>query len=229
MSSPFAKPARMSEKSWADLYQILRYRALSVNLLTALSAPHAAPGMPERLTRLARAKWLSFTRLQDNEQFFALGTRACRYFGVHYRSGFPFGNDGLLQHVAIATFCAASGFERLLPGEFQKRFPECHRAGLPAHSYCLDREAPDKVAWLLVDHGADAFRFHDKATRVISKRLLLPGFERLFAEKRFRIIVLTATPEKAVRVEKAISERAPLTTPHSVVALPSLSQFFLKV
>lgn len=228
MMLPFVKPPDISNELWEDLCELLRYRALTVKLFDHL-AESRSPGRHKRLTRALKRKWVSSTRLATNEAVFALGSRSSKYFGVHHRSGFPFGNDGLLQHIGIATFCAASGFQRLLPGEFQRLFPECHRSGLPAHSNCLDLKDPTQVSWTIVDRGAGAFRFYEKASKVVAKRLAIPGFRAMIDDKRFRIVVITATPEKSKQIQRHVTERPSLSAPVFAVVIPSLDQFFLKL
>lgn len=225
----FIKPFRMSAKSWADICEVSRYRAATPTLLSLLSESLAVEGMVERLNRAISQKWLTSLRLPGEESIYALGPKGMRYFGVHYKPGFPFASDGLLQHLGIATFCAASGFKRLLREEFRAAFPQCHRPGLPGQNYCLDKSDFMRISWPIVDHGSASYRFPGKAAKAVAARLVLPGYQELFRAEKFHIVVVTATAEKAHDIQTAFQNSPPLTVPVTVVYVPTLLPFQFKL
>ena len=140
-----------------------------------------------RLDRQCPTGWLCRTHLEDRQPCYALGRRGQQWFGVRGRKGFPFGKDGLLQHIGIATFCALAGFRRLLPEEFFSTFKECKEPKLPSHSYCLDESNPESLAWIVVDHASTARRFYDKVSKIVADRLPYDGFRKLFEATASRL------------------------------------------
>lgn len=94
MKLEFIKPPAMSDATWNDVSDLLRYRALTISLFDELSNARAH-GRLKRLSRSISQKWISSVRLGATETFFALGTKANNYFGLRHTRGFPFGNQGI--------------------------------------------------------------------------------------------------------------------------------------
>jgi hypothetical protein len=218
----------MSEQSWRDVQLIYRYRAVTGPLHQLFSGDEGLRAVEGRLARLIRDGWVVKTMLAGRT-FYALGRRGQRLFQVHEHVGFPFQQAGLTDQIAIALFCAAADYRRLLPEEFHESFPGCHRPqppDLPAQCYCEDRQHRNHVAWCVVDRGKEQpSRLHQKVAGLINKRRVLPGFQQLLHEGRFEIIVVTVSPERAARLRRVIDDESPLAAPHSVVAVPELFGF----
>jgi hypothetical protein len=146
---------------------------------------------------------------------------------MHAHRGFAFSSDGLLQHLGIAALCALGNFERLLPDEFHARFPGTQRKGLQAQNYCFDRHDGQTVYWALVDHATDVRRLPGKVAKVTTARWELPGFQRLIAEQRFMVVVITATEGKRDRLLERFADGPPSTIEATAVCIPWLTQFLL--
>lgn len=226
MTNSIAERPRISELVWSSINLLHRYRALSLDLFQTFIPNQRRDTLRVALDRQCPA-WLCRTTLEDRQPCYALGRRGQHWFGMRPKKGFPFGKDGLLEHIAIATFCALAGYRRLLPEEFKSQFEDCHRKGLSAQGNCIDEANPGRIAWVIVDHASSANRFGAKLANVLANRLPLKGFQQLLYEERFQLVVLTAEEDKAKQIRSHLEERAPLSAPVSVIAIPGLLQFLL--
>lgn len=227
MIASIPRPSSLNARQWSILDTIDRYRIQPLDLLLAHYRDESRDAVRMQVERLIRRNWLTKTQFAGGVTYYALGTRSQRLFGLHHRPGWPFSQDGNLEHSAIGQFCALAGYERMRPEEFHARFPGIHRRGLPAQRYCLDLENQSKVAWVVVDHALDVRRFPGKIANVVAKRLALPGFDELVRQMRFQIVVLTATAQKRDRIREVL-EQAPVCVPFDVLSFPSLLQFFIR-
>lgn len=222
--TPFPK---ISDEQLSMVLLVLRYCCVTLELLQHLSPGTDRETLRVRMCRLQKQRWLAKTILGGGEPCYALGPRALRLFGLRRQSGFPFAQAGLLQHLAIASFCALAGYERMLRDDFRTRFPGVYRPGLPTRNFCIDRRDDSRLCWVLVDHASEPRRFKSKAGKVISRLLGNPAVEGLMATGQFRIVIITATPEKQARIQEQLSADVPTRAVIEVIAIPSLLPLYL--
>lgn len=228
MSRSTATLPNLSQDLWQVLLLIVRYRALTLELLQLLCPDVARDALRMRLDALQKQSWLVSLGLTSGERCYALAPRAQRLFGVHQTRGFPFTGDGLLQHLGIASLCGMAQYSRLLSDEFRARYPAAYRPGLPLQNFCLDQQDTGRLCWAVVDHASEPRRFRSKIGRIIARWLGTPALEQLMRSGQLRIGVITAVPEKQKRIEQALAADAPWTAAVDVVAIPSLLQFYLQ-
>ena len=113
-------------------------------------------------------------------------------------------------YAALAVCAASSGRRtRVTSDEFQKTFSDLYRPGM-AMNYVLDRsEREPRLAFLRIDTGG-----HARWDRIVAKLLadarrhrLNPAFRRLVERRSVEIRLVTALPQKADRVCRALQSR----------------------
>lgn len=111
------------------------------------------------------------------------------------------------KHLAIATYCVTKGVERLTKHEFVERHPELTRPGKGNGNYTLiNVDGYIKLELLVVDRGGAAHRIRSRVRRLIAQRKGMPHFVALMQAGKFRITVLTATPEQRWKILRRIGD-----------------------
>ena len=132
-----------------------------------------------------------------------------------------------IRALAMLHVCASHSRSRrrLTASEFSKYFPELKRPGLPMNYYVdLSQDQP-KLGFLRVDTGG-----HGRWDRVVSKALddmrkhrLEPAFARFIKRNALEIRVVTALPQKADRICRALTDKSTsLTRSIQVSVVPEL-------
>jgi hypothetical protein len=219
-----AHEPRVSALTWTCISLLHRYFALSLDLFQAFMPDERRDTLRVTLDRQCTT-WLCRTELEDRQPCYALGRRGQQWFGLRSKRGFPFAKDSLLKHVGIATFCALAGYRRVIKDEFASLFPEVQRKGQGTDRFCVDEKSPERLAWIVVDRPTAAQQFHGKLTTFIAKRYQNDGLERLIAEERLQLVIVTAEERKAEQIRAHLYERNRLDAPVSVIPIPSLLQF----
>ena len=110
--------------------------------------------------------------------------------------------------LAIAAYCVERGIRRKTSKEFKELYPELWRPGMRSSSYVLfELDGKLRLEMLLVDQGGAAHRINSRVRRLIAQRQSLPAFRSLIKGERFRIAVLTGTPEQQQKIQNRINRR----------------------
>jgi hypothetical protein len=117
-----------------------------------------------------------------------------------------------IRAYAMLAVCAKQTAQRtrLTRGEFQQYFPDTYRTGLPMNYYIdLTADQP-MLGYLRVDLGGAARwdRIAVKAQSDVRKHRLEPAFARFVKRKALEIRIVTALPQKADRLRRALVEKA---------------------
>lgn len=206
---------------------VSRYRVVTLALLSVFFPTEGADALRMLLSRLVTAGWLSKYPVGNREQYYTLGPRAYRNLATvgtrPHRKWQGFGQEGLIQHLAIGFLCARRGMLRLRAEEFVQYFPGHNRPGLPAQNYLLRTDGTDETLyWAIVDHATSPNRFPSKIGRAVASRFALPAFQERILAGGFAVAVLTGTEAKARRIEAAIAEDRSPHAEAGVIVVPDI-------
>lgn len=121
-----------------------------------------------------------------------------------------------IRALAMLQVCAShsKSRRRLTANEFSRYFPELKRPGLPMNYYVdLSQEQP-KLGFLRVDTGG-----HGRWDRIVAKALddmrkhrLKSAFARFVKRDALEVRVVTALPQKAVRICRELNDKPTILT-----------------
>jgi hypothetical protein len=145
--------------------------------------------------------------LSHPRAYFTLGEGEARNRGLPPNRCQPLGPQSLPIQYAILAYATlgATQHQRLTPNELRPLCPWMapRLARLP---HCLDDGRPPVLEALQVDLGGTPDHVARKCGVAIAARRGLPGFDRLLERGGFRLVVLTATAEKAAAIRASISQ-----------------------
>lgn len=114
-----------------------------------------------------------------------------------------------IRAYAMLAVCSARSSQRtkLTQQEFRQYFPDTYRPGLPTNYYVDLRTDQPKLGFLRVDLGGAARwdRIVAKAQSDVRKHRLEPAFSRFVKRNALEIRIVTALPQKADRLQRALS------------------------
>ena len=133
-----------------------------------------------------------------------------RLIGVESkRAGQPFGWQGLIRAYATLLYCTAGpGRKKITRREFEERFPALKIPGLPAGAYYLDSDPASgrvRLGLICADQGAGTRRLVRRLRNEIERRRKHSAWADYLRGDHLAVALLTATPEKAERLRRALS------------------------
>ena len=126
-----------------------------------------------------------------------------------HRKG-PLSELAKIRNYAMLSFCCLSQHkrQRLTADDFQRHFPDMYRPGTPLNYYIDTGESEPRLGFLRVDTGG-----HGRWDRILAKARADIEAHWMKAELRpfidrglFEISVITALPQKAVRMTRSLDE-----------------------
>ena len=184
---------------------VARYRLTTVEVLrrvelTTLS--HNA--LTKVLNRLCDAEYLRKYTLLHPTRYFVLGDVGANLLGIGVHRAAPLGPQSLPMEYAVVVY-AALGKQprrRLTPAEVLQKYPWFTPTMADA-PHCADE--PHGVLELIrVDLGGPADHVARKCVADVTERRRLREFLALVAKRQFRLVIVTATKEKAAAVRQAL-------------------------
>ncbi len=200
----------LTERDRRVLDFIARYRIGTVHLLRSqcFSGETTVENVHRVLRRLEARGLMHRVTSRRGLSYCTLSRPAFPILGLPARTPRPLTEQTLPVALAVATYCVERGLRRMTTQEFRDLYPELWRPGLRSSNYVLvDIEGRLRLEMLLVDQGGAAHRIHARVRRLIDQRKGLPKFHTLMRAGRFRVMVLTGTPEQAGKIERRIRSR----------------------
>lgn len=168
----------------------------------------------ELLTRLSNNRVIKSANLYEGHPFY-------------FRDGEKCSESTKVRSYAMLAVCTANGSQRmrLTRSEFARYFPDVCRPGLPMNYYIdLTTQRP-VLGFIRIDRGG-----HCRWDRIVAKTLddarkhrLEPAFERFTQRQALEIRIVTALPQKADRIRRALIDHPnPSGIPIQISVLPEL-------
>lgn len=179
------------------------------------------------LRRLERRKLIQKTQLDQSRSYYTMTRRGLALKVDNPRTPKLLTEQTLPVYLAIAEYCTANGLKRLTKDEFVKGYPELTRPGKGNGNYTIAKSGGRIVLELLVvDRGGAAHRIRSRVRRLIHQRKDLPHFVALMEAGKFRITVLTATPEQRWKIGRRIGRSfSPIEV--TAVVVPQLAEILM--
>lgn len=219
----------LTKRDIAILRFISRYR-IGTNVLVrdhCFETETSLKNVDRVLRRLEKRKLVQRTVLDENRSYYTMTRRGLGLTSENPRTPKLPTEQTLPIYLATASYCVANGFKRLTKDEFAERYPELTRPGKGNCNYTLGRaDGLIKLELLVVDRGGAANRIRTRVKRLVAQRKDLPHFVVLAQAGKFRITVLTATPEQQWKIHRRVGS---LFSPIEVTAvvIPELADLLM--
>lgn len=157
--------------------------------------------------RLCRGDYLRKFPLYYPRSYFTLGSRATALLGLPEHRALPLGPQSLPAEYSVLVFATMghSGRLRLTRAELVERFPAL-TTGFIEQAYCYEQEN-NVLELVRVDLGGAPDHVARKCKIDIDSRCEVLPFSELLIQKRFRLVVVTGTTEKAAAINRALEPR----------------------
>ena len=205
---------RLQERDREILEHIRRFRMTTPEVLHRLFfSENKLDAVTSTIRRLRKADYLASADLEPPRRcYYHLTSRAVRLMGLPASLGRSLGEQALPTRYAILLFCCTHDKERhlLRVDEFQQEFPDCQSKNIPKEPYYFDDDdGATRLAFIMVDLGADAGRIVRKCRKAIGERRKVTGFRSLIQDDAFQLTVLTGrqTKKQAIEAAKKRSEK----------------------
>ena len=170
----------------------------------------------DELQRLCQSGQLGSAPLFRNRIYFHLpgvvcppGTEATATETTVYRFG-PLSEVAKIRNYAMLSFCCLSQHQRqrLTADDIQRFVPDLYRIGMPSNYYVEADGPQSRLGFLRVDTGGHGRwdRVLAKAREDIRKHSLFKSIEEFVGRGLFEVSIVTALPQKAARLQKAIED-----------------------
>lgn len=220
----------LSDRDRRILEFVVHYRIGTDRLLQrqCFSPPTSLENVNRVLLRLERRRLLRRATEKNGFCWYGATRRTLAILGQTPRTPRPLTEQTLPIVLSVATYCVAKGVHRLTSRQFQDRYPELWRPGMRSSNYVVvDVDGRLRLEMLIVDRGGAAHRIHSRVRRVIAQRKGLPKFASLMKSGRFRITVLTGTPEQQHRIQRRLSRRSYAPVELTTFAIPELADLLI--
>ena len=194
----------LSQSERQVLAHVERYRMTTNEILKARCFPELTSNAISKITaKLCRLGYLERHPLFGGQDYFLLSRKATNLLGVSPRRSEPLGPQALPLHYGVSLYCslAAVPKDRLTADELKEKYGLTSVADLIA-AYCEDG---DQLCLLRVDLGGSADHVVRKCREDVRRRMEGPTWRELIDAGRFRIVIVTATVEKAAAIRQALA------------------------
>lgn len=200
-----APPPQLKPRDLQVVEFVARYRLATVEALRRAVLPDlSANAIAKLVNRLDALDLLRKYTLCHPVRYFVLGEAGAKAVGRRFKRTWALGPQSLPIEYAVLSYCTNRypPRRRLTVQEVRAGWP-----WLPAVSaaapHALDGSSPT-LELLRVDLGGPADHVARKCARDVNARRRFAEFAALVATGRFRLVVITATPEKAAAVRQAL-------------------------
>lgn len=211
------------------LADVIRHRLMTNDFLHKRYLSHVLPNAVVKITgRLVRQGWLNAFTLIDRQQYFVPGKRLTKLHGLPPSRSRPLGPQSLSSFYATAKYCFSSGLETQLAteAELRSQFPMLVGDSLSGTNVVEVCRPSVALRLIRVDLGGTPDHIHKKCVQDLSSRQTQPAFNELVSQKRFVIVILTASALKQELIQKSLAKRRwPNGMRFQVFVVPELAQF----
>jgi hypothetical protein len=196
-----------------------------------LFGDEVTPKAVERcVTRALQQGLLRSYPLHGKNCYYVLTDAGERQIGVESkRAGQPFGWQGLIRAYATLLYCTAGpGRKKITRRDFEEKFPALKVPGLPAGAYFLDSDPQNgrvRLGIICADQGAGTRRLVRRVRNEVERRRKHAVWAEYLRHDHLAVALVTATPEKAERLRRALSGE---TFTVRVEAIPALLDLMAK-
>ena len=206
MNAPTHKTRRrLTARDRQIVDHVGRYRLTTVEVLRhAVLTGLSRNAVTKLVNRLCDADYLQKYTLLHPTQYFVLGAAGANLLGLGLHRAAPLGPQSLPMEYAVLLY-ATLGEQprtRLTKAEVLGTCPWLDPA-LADAPHCAD-EQRDVLELVRVDLGGPADHVARKCVADLNQRRRLRDFSPLLAQGRFRLVIITATKEKATAVRQAL-------------------------
>ncbi len=196
---------RITGRQRSIIEHVGRYRLTTLEVLGRVILPGTSRNALSKIVnRLCLAGLLVKYPLVHPTHYFVLGQAAAHLFGAGEHRAVPLGPQSLPIEYAVLVYATLSQQPRIrqTTAEILARWPWL-LVGLTNSPHCFD-ERNQVLELVRVDLGGPADYVARKCAADVTCRRQFAEFAPLVAQQRFRLVVVTATPEKAVAVQQAL-------------------------
>lgn len=195
----------LSSRDLAVLTFVDRFRLTTVSLVRrGPLAGLSRSGASKILSRLIRSGYLRGFALKYPERYFVLGEAGIQLLGRGKHRIMPLGSHSLPVAYATAMHCLLSKIPktRLLRREIKKQFP-CFNDSPDETPICIE-DLDGRIELLRIDTVGSAGHVARKCRKDIEGYLKIAEFQAMVESRRFRLVVITSTKEKADAIREAL-------------------------
>ncbi len=210
---------------------VARYR-MTVREAVAKDLNESLAAARRTLAQAVHDGYVNVAPLYRNRRYFYLtqlgaNSAATLASGINPPKRGPLSETAKMRAYAMLAFCCMhdTARERLTAVEFQTHFPDLYRPGMSGNYYIDTADKRPRIGLLRVDFGGRGRwdRIIGKVRHDIEGHFMDAGFRRLLGHELFEITIVTALPQKALRVRQTLaSHRDAHRVPVRVVAMPDL-------
>lgn len=203
-----AKPKNRRQLSLRDrkiVEHLVRYRLTTVEVLCRVVLPGLSSNALSKIaSRLCDAGYLRKYTLLHPTRYFVLSETGANSLGVGNHRAAPLGPQSLPLEYAILVYATLGKTprRRLTAEEVLRKCPWLKPA-LAEAPHCED-EQHEVLELIRVDLGGPADHVARKCAADVTARRRWREFATLLARRQFRLVVITATKEKAAAVRQAL-------------------------
>ena len=203
-----AKPKHRRQLSLRDrkiVEHVLRYRLTTVEVLGHVVLPGLSPNALSKISsRLCDAGYLRKYTLLHPTHYFVLSETGANSLGVGNHRATPLGPQSLPLEYAVLVYATLGKAprRRLTAAEVLRKCPWLKPA-LAEAPHCED-EQHGALELIRVDLGGPADHVARKCAADVTQRRRWRQFAALVTQGHFRLVIITATKEKAAAVRQAL-------------------------
>ena len=195
---------RLTGRDHKILDHVMRYRLTTIEVLGRAVLPGLSPNAVLKVVnRLCRTGYLEKYTLLHPVKYFVLGDASVNSFGVDASRSNALGPQSLPMEYAVLLYAVLGSRQRrrLTPAEVQAK---CPWLGTPLANapHCIDEQGVLEL--VRVDLGGPADHVARKCFADLGERSRLRDFLTMVARHEFRLVVITATKQKAAAVRQAL-------------------------
>lgn len=209
MTRPNRKPCRTSARDRKILDHVARHRITTNQVLQKLFFPQNGRNAVTKVTaRLCRDDRLSRFTFRHPRIYYTLGPSEAQRRGLPISRTQPLGPQSLPTEYSVLAYATLGSCQhhRLTSSELQHLCPWL-APQLLDWPHCLDESSQPPILELIrVDLGGKPDHVARKCHADIRTRRPSRDFHVLLRERRFRLVVVTGTSEKATAIQAAIDQ-----------------------
>jgi hypothetical protein len=199
----------LSDRDRSFVAHVDRYRLSMIAALRKAVRPELSHNAATKIVqRLCAAGWLRRYPFRHPGCYFVLGAAGARALGRGRQRTFPLGPQALPTAYAVLLYAVLAKQPRcrLTAAEVQARCPWLP-APLTRAPHCTD-VAGEILELVRVDLGGPAHHVAHKCQADLTARSRFREFAASLADGRFRLVVITAAPEKAAALRQALDRHS---------------------
>jgi len=217
---------QLGSRDRAIIDDVIRMRLTTNSIVRQRHMAELTDNAVSKITaRLTVNGWLAAHQLGGRRVYFTPGQRTARLFDLSPKAVRPLGNQAFPTHLAIASFFGELGRDCRVAfaSEVLIEFPWLPDE-LALNTHFVHREEDGTALKLIrVDLGGSVKHISTKCSADIEKRNGMKEFQDLLQSRRFVLVLLTTTPQKASFLREDLStKRWPNGLRFQIAVVPEL-------